>query len=138
MKIKDKIYEVVESIGTFADETAFKKKYIKLIESMPDRYKTILSVENTVEPGMPDLILVDSRGRSIFIELKYAKNSVITFKKSQLPWYRRHSNLPIGIIAYNDKTENLHLIAANYLLSKMDSVTFRLERETEYEIKESL
>ena len=136
--MKNKLYEVVESIGKFADEAAFKKKYMSMIDKMPDRYKTVLAIENTVEPGMPDLIVVDSRGRSFFIEIKYARNSVITFKKSQLPWYRRHTNLPIAVIAYNDKTENLHLIAANYLLTKMDSVTFRLEREAEYEIKEHL
>ena len=134
----DGVYEIAESIGTFADEDGFKKKFMKIVSSMPDKYKTVLAIENAVEPGMPDLIVVDRKNRSTFVETKYARRGVITFKKTQIPWYRKNKNLPIFILAYNDKTENVHVINASYIIAKAQSVCFTLEKESNYEIKESI
>ena len=132
-------YEVIKSIGTFSDETAFKHKYMNIMEQMIHRCKTVLAIENGVEPGMPDLILVDRKDRSSFIETKYAKKGVITFKKSQLPWYRRHhKNIPIIILAYNDLTGNVHRISAKYILMKAESLYFKLADESNFELQESL
>ena len=134
----DLVYEVVGIAGICADEAMFKKRFMKIIEDAPDRYKSILAIENAVEPGMPDLILVDRRNRSVFIETKYARKGVITFKKTQIPWYRKHKNLPIIIMAYNDKTDNVHIINASYITAKIQSLCFTLEKESNYQIKESL
>ena len=131
-------YEVIKSGLLFADETAFKHKMMKFMENKKDSIKTVLAIENTVEPGMPDLIVVDNKNRSSFIEVKYARKGVITFKRTQIPWYRRHQNLTILILAYNDVTRNIHLIDANCIIRLSDGVSFRLADETEYEIKESL
>jgi hypothetical protein len=126
------------SLGTFADETAFKHKYMKLVLDDKERYKTILAIENTVEPGMPDLIVVEKKGRSVFIEAKYARHGRITFTKTQIPWYRRHTNLPIFILAYNDKTENLHLINASCIIANADGLSFKLDKEEHYEIRRKI
>lgn len=132
------VYSIAKSIGTFADESAFKKKFVKIINDESERYKTALEIENSVEPGMPDIILVDMKDRSSFIETKYARKGVITFKKSQIPWYRRHRNLNIIILAYNDKTTNVHVIDTEYILRSTDSVSFRLREENDFMIEENL
>jgi len=87
---------------------------------------------------MPDLLIVDSKDRAIFIEVKYARKGVITFKKTQLPWYKRHGNLCIGILAYNDLTENVHLINSKFILRMAESLSFRLAKEEAFVIEESL
>lgn len=126
------LYTVIESIGTFADESQFKKKYMALVKQ---NYKEVLAIENTVEPGMPDLIVVDTKDRSFFVEMKYARRGVITFKKSQIPWYKRHSHLNIIVVAYNDKTQNIHEIDATVITLKAQSVTFKLEDESNYKLE---
>ena len=78
-------YEVSSSLGTFVDENSFKKAYIKNMLSYAS-FKEGIEIENTVEPGMPDVLLIDEYDRSIFIETKYAVKGVIEFKKTQIPW----------------------------------------------------
>ena len=131
-------YEVIRSGLLFADEAPFKHKMMDIMSKKKETIKSVLAIENTVEPGMPDLIVVDVKNRSSFIETKYARRGVITFKRTQIPWYRRHKNLTILILAYNDVTKNIHLIDANCIIRLSDGVSFRLADETEYEIKESL
>jgi hypothetical protein len=124
-------YSVTSPIGRFEDEAAFKKKFMSIIASQQEDYKAVLAIENAVEPGMPDLLLIDIKDKSKFVELKYARGGVITFKKSQIPWYRRHKNLNIVVIAYNDKTKNIHTIDAKAILSDVNSVHFKLRDEKE-------
>ena len=138
MKMKSNFYTITKSIGIFADETAFKKKYMDLILKDKDRFKTVFAIENSVEPGMPDLIVIDVKDRSIFTEVKYSKKGIITFKRTQIPWYRRNKHLKIFIIAYNDLTKNVHYIAASTIISKAQGTTFRLENENNFKIMESL
>ena len=132
------IYSVIESIGTFADESQFKKKYETILRKDKERYKDVIEIENTVEPGMPDLIVIDHKDRSYFVEVKYARRGTITFKKTQIPWYRRHRHLNIIIVAYNDKTQNIHEIDSSVLLMKADSNSYKLEDESNYKIEGSL
>lgn len=132
------LYKVIKSIGTFADESGFKKKYMDFIFKNPDRFKTVLAIENTVEPGMPDLIIVDKKSRSVFVEVKYARRGVITFKRTQIPWYRRHQNLYIVILAYNDKTKNIHMIDSSIVLLKAQNLCVKLEEESNFIIEEFL
>ena len=132
------VYEVVKSIGTFADESGFKEAYMNIIKKDKERFKTVIAIENSVEPGMPDLIVVDAFERSTFVETKYAKKGVITFKRTQIPWYMRNRNLPIFVVAYNDLTENVHIINATCVLAKANGLTVRLEKDDNFVIKETI
>ena len=123
-------YILAASIGTFADELAFKKKLVKLLKEDKNGFKDVIEIENSVEPGMPDIITIDIFDRVVFIEIKYARKGVITFKRSQLPWYRRHPDLIITIVAYNDKTKNLHTISAKHILKNTTTTSFKLREET--------
>lgn len=131
-------YEVIRSGLLFADEADFKHKMMDIMSKKKAAIKSVLAIENTVEPGMPDLIVIDVKNRSSFVETKYARRGVITFKRTQIPWYRRHKNLTILILAYNDKTKNIHLFDASYVLKYSDGVSFKLSDETKHEIKESI
>ena len=130
-----KLYRVIETIGTFSDELPFKKKYVSILLGDKERYKDIIEIENTVEPGMPDLIVIDKKDVSYFVETKYAKNGVITFKRTQIPWYRRHPHLNIIIVAYNDKTKNIHEMDVSVVLMKAEGKTYRLEHEASYNLE---
>lgn len=126
------LYSVIEEIGTFADEAAFKKKYMWIIGDDKKRYKDVLAIENTVEPGMPDLLIIDRKDKATFVEVKYARRGIITFKRTQIPWYRRHCNLNIIILAYNDKTQNIHRIDSSIILMKAEGTKFKLADETPF------
>lgn len=132
---KNVFYSVIEEIGTFADESAFKKKYMSIINDDKKRYREVLAIENTVEPGMPDLLVIDKNEKAIFVEVKYARNGVISFKKTQIPWYRRHRNLNIIILAYNDKTHNIHRIDAAVILMKAQGTKYKLEHEAQFKLE---
>ena len=134
----DSLYRVVTSIGRFSDEAAFKNKYISIVRNDKDRFKEILAIENTVEPGMPDLILVDNKDRSYFVEVKYAKKGIISFKKTQIPWYRRHQHMNISVLAYNDLTQNIHVIDASVILLKAETTLYRLEAESSFKLEEKI
>ena len=124
-------YIIFPSIGTFVDETAFKHQLMKEYLKGENAYKKVFEIENAVEPGMTDLLVIDKDNTIIFVETKYAEKGVITFKKTQPPWYMRNITLPILIIAYNDLTKNMHSITAKHLLSKMKGRKFRLKKENE-------
>ena len=135
MMNKNTLYSVTKGIGTFADESAFKKKYMSIINSDKKRYKEVLAIENTVEPGMPDLLIIDNKDKAVFVEIKYARNGVITFERTQIPWYRRHRNLNIIVIAYNDKTRNIHRIDAAVILMRAQGTKYKLEHEVQFKLE---
>ena len=135
---RNSFYSVIEEIGTFANEDAFKKKYMSIISSDKKRYREVLAIENAVEPGMPDLLIIDKNEKAIFVELKYARKGVISFERTQIPWYRRHRGLNIIILAYNDKTHNIHRIDAAVILMKAQGTKYRLEHEAQYELENLL
>lgn len=118
-------YAIQKSIGTFADELAFKHK---LMESLlkDKKYKKVFAIENSVEPGMPDLLIIEQDDRMFFIETKYAKNGIITFKRTQPGWYMRNSDLNIFISAYDDRTTDIHIVSAKQILAEIKGRTFKL------------
>lgn len=132
---KSVFYSVIAEIGTFADEPAFKKKYMSIINDDKKRYKEVLAIENIVEPGMPDLLIIDNKDKAVFVEIKYARKGVITFERTQIPWYRRHRNLNIIVIAYNDKTRNIHRIDAAVILMKAQGIKYTLEHEVQFKLE---
>ena len=127
-------YEVISSLGTFVDESTFKKAYIKNMLSFAS-FKEGIEIENTVEPGMPDVLLIDEYDRAIFIETKYAVKGVIEFKRTQVPWYRRHQRLNITIVAYNDLTTNIHIFSIESVYKRLNGRKIRLDDEKKYIIK---
>lgn len=132
---KNSFYSVVSEIGTFADESAFKKKFMSIISNNKKKYQCVLAIENSVEPGMPDLLLIDNKDKATFVEVKYAKRGVISFKKTQIPWYRRFQYLDIVVVAYNDITHNIHVIDVILLLSKAQGTTYKLENEEQFKLR---
>jgi len=131
---RQEVYIVSKSMGIFADETEYKKKLSSSLLKGTNgfnAYKKVFSIENAEEPGMPDLLVLDIDDTARFIEVKYARKGVIKFKKTQLPWYKRHKDLNIVIVAYNDLTQNQHVIPAEYLLTNTKSTSFRLRDEKE-------
>lgn len=131
-------YSVIKTIGSFSNELSYKNKWIEILSKHTKEYKAVLAIENAMEPGMPDLLLVDHKDRSVFVETKYAERGVISFKRTQLPWYKRNARLNIWILAYNDVTKNNHLIAASVILLDSQSRKYRLQDETDFKIKENL
>lgn len=120
-------YSINKSIGMFADELSFKHKYKeKLLQDR--KYKKVFEIENTVEPGMPDLLVIDQDDYAFFIELKYARNGIITFKKTQPPWYKRNYDIPIFITAYDDRTTDIHTFSVRYLLETTTGRTLKLQK----------
>ena len=124
-------YEIFSSIGTFVDETAFKRQLMKEHLKGENPYKKVFEIENAMEPGMPDLLVISYDDTVVFVETKYAEKGIISFKKTQPPWYMRNKDLPIVIIAYNDLTKNIHVIDAIYLLKVMKGRKLKLRREEE-------
>lgn len=125
----DGLYKVFPSIGTFADELKFKKKYVNILTRDKGRFKAVLEIENSVEPGMPDLLVINQQDEAYLVEVKYARKGVITFKRSQIPWYKKYRDLNIYILAYNDKTKNVHYINVVAILALNSGTTFRLIEE---------
>lgn len=122
-------YATQKSIGIFADELSFKHKLMEqLIETK--KYKKVFSIENSVEPGMPDLLIIDHDDRIFFIETKYAKNGVITFKRTQPIWYKRHKDLNIFISSYDDRTTDIHVVSAKHILEDLKGNRFKLRKDT--------
>ena len=128
------IYEVINSLGIFVDENYFKKAYIKNMLSY-DSFKEGLEIENSVEPGMPDILLVDEYDRAIFLETKYAVKGAIVFKKTQIPWYKRHPKLNITFAAYNDVTTNIHLFNIEAMNKRLNGRRIKLDDEKNYLIR---
>jgi len=133
--MSDKGYSVRKSMGIFNDERAVKNKIISCLKK-EQNFSDIFSIENSEEPGMPDLLLIGEDQKSFFIEVKYAVNGVIAFKRTQIPWYMRHRRLRIIILAYNDKTSNIHFMTAEYLLKNATSKFLKLEDENNFIITE--
>ena len=135
MKIKKSLevfypvtYATQKSIGVFADELAFKHKLTASLLK-DKKYKKVFAIENAVEPGMPDLLVIDQDDRVFFIETKYAKNGVITFKRTQPGWYMRNSDLNIFISAYDDRTTDIHVVCVKQILAEMKGRTFKLWKD---------
>lgn len=129
-------YFVMKSIGKFFDEQDFKYALIKLIRKN-ETCKEILQIENDVEPGMPDLLLIDQDDKSIFIETKYSTYRKISFKRTQIPWYMQHRKLKILIFAYNSMTTNIHCFTSEFLMKNVKDKNFTLLSEEDFEIEET-
>jgi len=120
-------YSIQKSIGIFADELSFKSKLIQKLRQ-DKRFNKVFAIENSEEPGMPDLLVIEHDDRVFFIETKYAKSGTIKFKRTQPSWYIRHKDLNIFIVAYDDRTTDYHVISAKYILSEIKENKCKLQK----------
>lgn len=123
-------YLIGEGLGVFSEEMPFKREIMAALKSDKETYKSVFAIENREEPGMPDILAIKSDDTAIFLETKYAVNGVIEFERTQIPWYLRNKKLNILVVAYNDKTTNIHYIKAEYLIPRLNGRKFKLQNET--------
>jgi hypothetical protein len=88
--------------GPFKNEQAFKRAVIRAWEKH-DAAHVYFEIENEEkEPGMPDVLAISPSMPARFAEFKYAdRNGMIEFTKAQPRFYRRHSGIPIQILAWD-------------------------------------
>ena len=94
------------------DEATFKKRNLSDVwsKAYKNSYIFCIETEETI-PGFPDVeILPKEHGIDpLFLEYKVSdKRGVIKFKKSQPIFYKKHPDMPITVVAYNNKTGDRH------------------------------
>lgn len=99
--------------GPFKDEAGFKAAVLKVWRKKAPQY-TRFEIENEEkEPGMPDVLSISSERDhfAYFTEFKISNDKgVIKFQKTQPLFYRRHSGLPIEILAWDVPRSRVVLI----------------------------
>jgi len=88
--------------GPFKDEGQFKAAVLKMWREKYPKF-TLFEIENEEkEPGMPDCLTIMPDHVAVFTEFKISdKNGVITFEKTQPPFYKRNAHLRIYILAWD-------------------------------------
>lgn len=104
--------------GGCKNEQSFKKEYLCLFER---RINFCIETEETVL-GFPDVLTLDSRGFAEFYEFKFTNGGVIKFQPSQIAFYRKYcmrlQRLSVRVVAYNRKTDSVHIIDVRELFDK--------------------
>ena len=114
-------------------ESEFKDEMIRTWRK-EGRYTTILCIESDeTAPGFPDVFAYGENGLTLY-EFKSSKSvsdGTIKFKKTQPRFYLEHPELPIYIVAYDNRNGKVHIFPSwslfdigNYQISK--SFTVRL------------
>lgn len=103
------------------DEQSFKMKYIKMCmeqKELSDSQRIFcIETEETVK-GFPDVmkVIIDKVNTVYFYEFKFSdKNGKIKFQPTQPSFYRHNRALNVEVVAYNQKTEKLHIFKAESL-----------------------
>jgi hypothetical protein len=123
--------------GPFKDEQEFKHAVLK-VWKRNNAESTCFEIENEEkEPGMPDVLTINSDLPAHFTEFKYSdERGVIRFKRTQPLFYRQHCDLLIQILAWDCRGEGrvVHLepfevITQRILLPKDISTAIEYEPE---------
>ena len=98
--------------GPFKDEGEFKQAVLKVWRKRDLSESTHFEIENEEkEPGMPDCMSISPKHVITFTEFKISsENGVITFKKSQPLFYKKHENMPIVIFAWDRRYNHVVMI----------------------------
>lgn len=119
---------------TCKNEQQFKMAYIKnrLKRNIEAQRIFCIETEETVK-GFPDVMEVLTSGyanHTYFYEFKFSdKAGKIKFQPTQPAFYRNNSFLNINIIAFNQKTGNVHHIFASELFNKNSQYHMNLKAE---------
>ena len=100
------------------NEQEFKMLFIKLAKNQKDFYTFCIETEETVK-GFPDVLCIHKEtGVAYFEEFKYTKTGKIKFQPTQPAFYKKYNDLPITIVAYDAKTDKVHMFRTNELFMK--------------------
>lgn len=103
------------------DEQSFKMKYIKVYMKLNQDFQRIFCIETeeTVKgfPDVMEIIIQPLKTNTVnFYEFKFSdKNGKIKFQPTQPSFYRHNSALNIEVVAYNQKTEKIHIFKTESL-----------------------
>ena len=117
--------------GPFKNETPFQNAATAKLKAIwPADSFFHIETEET-EPGFPDTIRVSTVRSSLQIEYKVSDaKGVIHFKKSQPLWYRRHMDLTVVILAWDQRVDRTMLITHDEIVNAA-TLHFRLPNPTE-------
>ena len=114
-------------LGACVDEADVKKKFRKLYVTQNPKAK-LFQIENEgEEPGMPDLLLIEGLQYEM-METKYTEDRIVSFKPTQIRWYRRHPTLVITVVVYRRKDETCYLVRPEEV-RKLTSTILYLPKE---------
>ena len=132
-----------EDFELCVDEQAFKKlyctKYLKHKFTGVTQKIFCIETEETIA-GFPDVMeLMTSKGGVTTVQFYEFKASDrygnIEFQKTQPPFYRSNKELDIRVIAYNRKSQRVHLFSTDEIFNK-ESVYYTTNRRINLAIVE--
>ena len=118
------IDKATDTYLTCKEEQDFKKLYI--VSELRKKYENTvqkifcIETEETVA-GFPDVmeLLIDSTIRAHFYEFKFSdKRGNIKFQPTQPAFYKSNEDLKVQIVAYNRKSQRVHVFSASEILDK--------------------
>lgn len=120
-----KISNVNEEYAICNNEQHFKKLYCYNELSKQNTIHKIFCIETEeTVAGFPDVmetitISAGSCTQAFFYEFKFSsKNGVIKFQPTQPAFYKKNSELPIKVVAYNNQSKRVHVFSTNELFNK--------------------
>lgn len=109
------MYGKAEKYAKCTDEQSFKMMWLKDNPS-GEHYRFCIETEETVK-GFPDVMEINKRSSvTSFFEFKFTRTGKIKFQPTQPAFYKSHPEMCIYVIAYNAKTNQLHLFEAGLIL----------------------
>lgn len=100
------------------NEQEFKMLFLKSATNKKDFYMFCIETEETVK-GFPDVLCIEKTTDKVsFEEFKYTKTGKIKFQPTQPAFYKKYFTLPIIVVAYDAKTDKVHLIYTFELFDK--------------------
>lgn len=107
------------------DEQAFKKLYCNLRlkhKNLPNQKIFCIETEETVA-GFPDVMELFTGGTTTavvnFFEFKASdRYGNIEFQPSQPAFYKSNEDLKVRVVAYNRKSQRVHMFSANEIFDK--------------------
>ena len=118
------ISNVSEDFVECRDEQAFKKNYCNLRlrhRELPNQKIFCIETEETVA-GFPDVMELFTGRTTIVVNFYEFKASdrygIIEFQPSQPAFYKSNEDLKVRVIAYNRKSQRVHLFSASEIFDK--------------------
>lgn len=120
-----KIESVDDDFATCLNEQHFKKLYIatRMKKEKSNQKIFCIETEETVA-GFPDVmetytISAGSCTQAFFYEFKISdKGGSIKFQPTQPAFYKKNSELPIEVVAYNRQSKRVHVFSTNELFNR--------------------